>query len=58
MIFSLENYKRLRGEINHLLTEGEDLMEEDEFLIDLISSSKNLEGFMSKRVERGMEFIF
>lgn len=45
-MFFLEVCKRLKEELNQLLTEGEELMHEDEFLIELIASSKNLEGVL------------
>lgn len=38
---SMEDYKRLREEIHRLLTEGENLMDDDEFLLDLISCSND-----------------
>lgn len=47
MMFSLEGYKCLKGEINRLLTEEEDLMEEDECLIELISNSRNSRGVLN-----------
>ncbi|KMS99653.1 hypothetical protein BVRB_1g022210 [Beta vulgaris subsp. vulgaris] len=37
----MEDYKRLREEIHRLLTEGENLMDDDEFLLDLISCSND-----------------
>lgn len=46
MMFSLEGYKCLKREINRLLSEGEDLMEEDECFMELISSSKNSKGVL------------
>ncbi|KNA20772.1 hypothetical protein SOVF_049400 [Spinacia oleracea] len=43
---SLEVYNEFRGELNRVLAEGDSLMEEDEFLIELISSSKNPRGVL------------
>lgn len=45
-MFSLEVYKRLRGKLNQLLTEGENLMDEDEFLLGLISNSVDSKGVL------------
>ncbi|XP_021860790.1 protein PHOX3-like [Spinacia oleracea] len=43
---SLETYNKFRGELNRILTEGDNLMEEDEFFIELISNSKNPRGVL------------
>ncbi|KNA17484.1 hypothetical protein SOVF_079340 [Spinacia oleracea] len=43
---SLEVYGRFREELNKLLTKGDNLLEEDEFLIELISNSKNPGGVL------------
>lgn len=42
----LEIYNKFRVELNRGLTEGDNLMEEDEILIELISSSNNPRGVL------------
>ena len=47
MMFSFEGYNCLKGEINRLLTKGEDLLEENECLMELISSFINSKGVLN-----------
>lgn len=60
MMFSLEVYKSLKEDINQLLTEREDLMDGDKFLINLISNLKNSKGVLGlvKDLKEEGNFVF
>lgn len=60
MMFSLEGYKCFKWEIDRLLTEGVDLMEEDECFMELISSSKNSKGVIDvvKEIKKEGNLLF